>query len=48
MRIHVRLFAILRERAGWRERDLELPPNSSIEDAWQALVDLTPALGCLP
>jgi molybdopterin converting factor subunit 1 len=45
MRIRVRLFAILRERAGWRERELELPSDSSIEDAWQAMVDLSPALG---
>ncbi len=44
MRIKVRLFAILRERAGWRERELDLPADSSIEDAWQAMVDLSPAL----
>ena len=40
MHVKVRLFAILRERAGWRERDLELPAGSSIEDAWRAMVDL--------
>jgi molybdopterin synthase catalytic subunit/molybdopterin converting factor small subunit len=45
MRVKVRLFAILRERAGWRERELDLPPDSSIEDAWLAMVDLSPALG---
>ena len=44
MRVHVRLFAILRERAGWRERDLDLPAGSSIDDAWLALVSLAPAL----
>ena len=44
MRVHVRLFAILRERAGWRERDLELPAGSSIDDAWRALLEIAPAL----
>jgi len=44
MRVHVRLFAILRERAGWREREVHLEPGSSIEDAWNALVALAPAL----
>jgi molybdopterin synthase catalytic subunit len=44
MRVHVRLFAILRERAGWRERDLDLPDGASIDDAWQALVSASPAL----
>jgi molybdopterin synthase catalytic subunit len=42
MRIHVRLFAMLREQAGWRERDLELPDGASIQDAWQSLVAGTP------
>jgi MoaE-MoaD fusion protein len=40
--IKVRLFAVLRQQAGWRERDLELPAEASVEDAWQALVDLHP------
>ena len=44
MRVHVRLFAILRERAGWRERDLDLPDGASIDDAWQQLVSASPAL----
>ncbi len=44
MRIRVRLFAILRERAGWRERELDLPAGASIEDAWQRLVGESPAL----
>jgi molybdopterin synthase catalytic subunit len=43
--IRVRLFAVLRERAGWRERDLELADDASIEDAWRALVEASPALG---
>jgi MoaE-MoaD fusion protein len=42
MRVKVRLFAILRQQAGWRERDLELPTGASVEDAWQALVELHP------
>jgi molybdopterin converting factor subunit 1 len=45
MRIHVRLFAMLREQAGWRERDLELPDGASIEDAWRVLVAATPEMG---
>jgi MoaE-MoaD fusion protein len=44
MRITVRLFAMLRERAGWRERDLELPSDATIERAWQALAAEAPAL----
>ena len=47
MRVHVRLFAILRERAGWRERDIDLPAGASIDDAWRALVALAPALAPL-
>ncbi|HUR16277.1 MAG TPA: MoaD/ThiS family protein, partial [Candidatus Limnocylindrales bacterium] len=44
MVIRVRLFAMLREHAGWREREIELPPDSSIEDAWSALVGLVPGV----
>lgn len=44
MHITVRLFAILRQQAGWRERSLELPEESTIEDAWQALVTIAPPL----
>jgi molybdopterin synthase catalytic subunit len=44
MRVTVRLFAILRQQAGWRERDLDLPAGATIDDAWQALVALAPAL----
>ena len=44
MRVNVRLFAMLREQAGWRERELELPAGASIEDAWQVLVRLHPEL----
>lgn len=45
MRIHVRLFAMLREQAGWRERDIELPDGASIDDAWRSLVAATPQMG---
>jgi molybdopterin synthase catalytic subunit len=44
MRVKVRLFAMLRQQAGWRERDLDLPAAATIDDAWQALVALVPAL----
>jgi molybdopterin synthase catalytic subunit len=44
MRVTVRLFAILRQQAGWRERELELPVGATIDDAWHALVTLVPAL----
>ena len=37
MRVTVRLFAGLRERAGVRERALELPDGSTVHDVWQAL-----------
>jgi molybdopterin synthase catalytic subunit len=44
MHVNVRLFAILRQQAGWRERQIELPQDATIEDAWQALVKIAPAL----
>ena len=37
MRVTVRLFAGLRERAGTGERELELPEGSTVGDAWTAL-----------
>ena len=43
MRVRVRLFAGLRERAGAGERHLELPDGSRAGDAWTAL-----ALGAEP
>ncbi len=42
MQVRVRLFAMLRQQAGWRDRLLELPDGATIEDAWRALVDLVP------
>lgn len=44
MRVNVRLFAILRQQAGWREKTVELADDATIEDAWQALVEIAPAL----
>jgi MoaE-MoaD fusion protein len=44
MQVQVRLFAMLREQAGWRERALELPAEATIADAWRELVRLHPAL----
>jgi MoaE-MoaD fusion protein len=37
MRITVRLFAALRERAGWSRRQLELPAGAVVADVWPAL-----------
>jgi len=37
MRIAVRLFAVLRERAGARTLELELPDGASVTDVWPAL-----------
>jgi MoaE-MoaD fusion protein len=37
MRITVRLFAALRERAGWSQRDVDLPDGAVVGDVWPAL-----------
>jgi molybdopterin synthase catalytic subunit len=42
MEVTVRLFAILRERAGAREVTLELPDGSCVSDALAALRDIAP------
>lgn len=44
IRVHVRLFAMQRELAGTRGLDLSLDPDSTIEDAWVALVKRFPVL----
>lgn len=44
MHVTVRLFAMLRQQAGWRERELELAAGATVEDAWSALVSEVPAL----
>ncbi len=45
MRVRVRLFARQREIAGAREVAVELPAQSTVEEAWAALVALHPGLG---
>lgn len=42
--IRLRLFAMLRERAGTRELRLELPAGATVDDAWTAAIDAVPAL----
>ena len=37
MRITVRLFAALRERAGWSERELDVPDGAVVADVWPQL-----------
>jgi molybdopterin converting factor subunit 1 len=44
MEVRVRLFATLRDAVGRREVLLDLPPGSSAENAWGALVASCPAL----
>jgi molybdopterin synthase catalytic subunit len=44
MKVNVRLFAILRQQAGWREKTIELAEGATIEDAWRALASETPGI----
>jgi molybdopterin synthase catalytic subunit len=44
MQVKVRLFAILRQQAGWREKAIELRDGATIEDAWHFLAGLAPAI----
>jgi molybdopterin synthase catalytic subunit len=44
MKVRVRLFAMLREKAGWREREVELPSGASIDDAWRWLLSEVPGI----
>ena len=44
LRVRVRLFAIQRELAGAKEIPLELPPGTTVEDAWAAVVARHPVL----
>jgi molybdopterin converting factor subunit 1 len=44
VQVTIRLFAMLREEAGWRERNLLLGGDATIDDAWQALVALHPQI----
>ena len=47
MTVRVRLFAVLRERAGSDEVELELPDGATVDDALDALGTLTEGLTCL-
>ena len=44
MRVSVKLFAVLRERVGASELDLELPPGATVAVAREALSRSHPAL----
>lgn len=44
MRIRVRLFAMQRETAGTKELRLEVPLGATVDDAWNAVVEVVPAL----
>ena len=44
MKVTVKLFAMLRQQAGWRERDFELADDATIGDAWQLVANDWPAL----
>lgn len=44
MQIRVKLFAILRERAGLAELCLDLPAGATVADAAEAIADRLPAL----
>ena len=37
MKVTVKLFAGLRERAGWSARELELPDGAKVKDVWAEL-----------
>jgi molybdopterin synthase catalytic subunit len=37
MKVTIRLFAGLRERAGWSARELELPDGAKVKDVWAEL-----------
>jgi len=45
VRVHLRLFASLREATGHDRFDLDLAPGASAEDAWRRLVSEHPGLG---
>ena len=37
MQVTIKLFAALRERAGWSQREIELPAGATLADVWPAL-----------
>jgi MoaE-MoaD fusion protein len=44
MLVRLRLFAMLRERAGWKEQAFRLDEGATVGDAWQAVSSAAPAL----
>ena len=44
MRVHLKLFAILRDRAGTAEATLELPAGATVQQAAEAILARYPAL----
>lgn len=44
LRVRVRLFAMQRETAGMKELRLEVPLGATVDDAWDAVVEVVPAL----
>jgi molybdopterin converting factor subunit 1 len=44
MRVTVRLFAGLRERAGAGELTIDVAPGATVADVWQSLVDTHPGV----
>lgn len=47
LRIHVKLFALLRERAGTGELTMDLPAGATVGEARKRLSDELPTLGPL-
>jgi molybdopterin synthase catalytic subunit len=44
MNVRVRLFATLRQQAGWAQQDVELPDGATLADALAALDRAVPTL----
>ena len=44
MTINVRLFAMLREHAGWRLRPFDVAAGTTVGEAWRAVADAAPGL----
>jgi molybdopterin converting factor subunit 1 len=45
MRIHVKLFAVLRDRAGRSQLEIELPAGATVADGRARILADVPALG---
>ena len=44
MTVNVRLFAMLREQAGWRVRPFEVATGSTVDEVWRAVAAAAPGL----